>query len=168
MGAGTDATGRPVWHRRVGPGWPDCETCNRVLFAAYSMIGSALSLTLLNPALPVVWFLYDSFIHYFTPVYPMLSRLVACPHKMATDIFMKLRAPQALKRQTTVQRYQAATPVPAHLGPAPPSTWEHASRRAAAPGSQYKLPADTSTPPNSSRPRGDWRGRVRWCTSDTS
>jgi len=45
-------------------------TCNRVLFAAYTTIWLCASLTLLNPASPVVRFLYDSFIHYFTPVYP--------------------------------------------------------------------------------------------------
>jgi hypothetical protein len=44
--------------------------CNPVLFAAYTTIWLCASLTLLKPASPVVWFLHDSFMHYFTPVYP--------------------------------------------------------------------------------------------------
>jgi len=56
-------------------------------FAAYTTIWLCTSLTLLNPASPGIRFLYDSFIHYFTPVYPgaIHARVRAPRHVVVLD-----------------------------------------------------------------------------------
>src|SRR5437867_3039132 len=84
-------------HVPVGAKCTNCKkglNCNRVLFAAYTTIWLFTSLTLLNPAPTVARFLYDSFIHYFTPVYPdAVHARVRAPHLLRNWIEAAFFAP---------------------------------------------------------------------------